>query len=124
MKTMNANWSSYVSHRFTTCLAAVAMISGCAATTPPAGADDPASAQATSAPMPEGSPSLAPTAAPSGAEPAPAEHDHSAHQHADAPAADVYTCPMHSDVRQSESGRCPKCGMNLEKVTSDEKTGE
>ncbi len=25
----------------------------------------------------------------------------------------VYLCPMHSDVRQSNPGNCPKCGMNL-----------
>jgi len=24
-----------------------------------------------------------------------------------------YTCPMHADVRSSQPGRCPKCGMNL-----------
>ncbi|WP_415155345.1 copper-transporting P-type ATPase [Maritalea sp.] len=26
----------------------------------------------------------------------------------------VYTCPMHAEVRQSESGSCPLCGMGLE----------
>ena len=26
----------------------------------------------------------------------------------------AYTCPMHPDVRQSEPGSCPKCGMALE----------
>ena len=25
----------------------------------------------------------------------------------------VYTCPMHSEVRQPGPGKCPKCGMNL-----------
>lgn len=25
----------------------------------------------------------------------------------------IYLCPMHSEVRQSEPGKCPKCGMNL-----------
>ncbi len=25
----------------------------------------------------------------------------------------IYVCPMHSDVRQSVAGKCPKCGMNL-----------
>jgi hypothetical protein len=24
-----------------------------------------------------------------------------------------FTCPMHADVRNSQPGRCPKCGMNL-----------
>ena len=25
----------------------------------------------------------------------------------------VYTCPMHKDVRQSGPGKCPTCGMAL-----------
>jgi len=25
----------------------------------------------------------------------------------------VYTCPMHPDVRQNQPGSCPKCGMTL-----------
>ena len=25
----------------------------------------------------------------------------------------MYTCPMHPDVRQPEPGNCPKCGMEL-----------
>lgn len=29
--------------------------------------------------------------------------------------ADVYTCPMHSEVRSSKPGKCPKCGMTLVK---------
>lgn len=28
---------------------------------------------------------------------------------------EVYTCPMHPEVQQNNSGRCPKCGMNLVK---------
>jgi hypothetical protein len=28
-------------------------------------------------------------------------------------AAAVYTCPMHSDVREAGPGQCPKCGMDL-----------
>ena len=28
-------------------------------------------------------------------------------------AGQVYLCPMHSDVRQSNPGKCPKCGMDL-----------
>jgi heavy metal translocating P-type ATPase len=32
-----------------------------------------------------------------------------------------YTCPMHPDVIKNEPGKCPKCGMNLVKVkTNDE----
>lgn len=26
----------------------------------------------------------------------------------------VYTCPMHPDVRRTEPGTCPQCGMALE----------
>lgn len=29
--------------------------------------------------------------------------------------ATVYTCPMHPEVREEKSGKCPKCGMKLEK---------
>lgn len=32
-----------------------------------------------------------------------------------ASASGVYACPMHSDVKQSGPGICPKCGMALEK---------
>jgi len=29
---------------------------------------------------------------------------------------EVYTCPMHPEVRQNKPGPCPKCGMALERV--------
>jgi Cu+-exporting ATPase len=44
-------------------------------------------------------------------EPSPAEHRAEA-----APGSD-YICPMDPDVRQSEAGACPKCGMALEPET-------
>lgn len=25
----------------------------------------------------------------------------------------TYVCPMHFDVRQTEPGKCPECGMDL-----------
>jgi hypothetical protein len=28
-----------------------------------------------------------------------------------------YTCPMHSEVKMDKPGKCPKCGMALEKKT-------
>ena len=28
-------------------------------------------------------------------------------------AGKLYLCPMHPDVRQPASGKCPKCGMDL-----------
>lgn len=30
-----------------------------------------------------------------------------------------YTCPMHPDVRSSEPGSCPKCGMRLVAVKDE-----
>jgi hypothetical protein len=27
----------------------------------------------------------------------------------------IHTCPMHPEVQQAKPGKCPKCGMNLEK---------
>jgi Heavy metal binding domain len=30
------------------------------------------------------------------------------------PGAQVYVCPMHSDVREPNPGKCPKCGMALQ----------
>lgn len=27
---------------------------------------------------------------------------------------DIYTCPMHPEIKQDNPGKCPKCGMNLE----------
>ena len=29
--------------------------------------------------------------------------------------SNVYTCPMHPEVQADKPGRCPKCGMTLEK---------
>lgn len=57
---------------------------------------------------------------------------HSAHAHcntkqnnktAETQAVDnvVYTCPMHPEIRQSEPGSCPKCGMFLEPEKKAEK---
>jgi hypothetical protein len=28
-------------------------------------------------------------------------------------ASKLYLCPMHPDVRQTNPGKCPKCGMDL-----------
>lgn len=25
----------------------------------------------------------------------------------------LYTCPMHSNIKENKSGSCPECGMNL-----------
>jgi P-type Cu+ transporter len=29
---------------------------------------------------------------------------------------DIYTCPMHPEIKQNKPGMCPKCGMTLEKI--------
>jgi hypothetical protein len=42
-------------------------------------------------------------------------HDHEeGHPDRGAAPEDVFTCPMHPEVKSSEPGRCPKCGMALE----------
>jgi Cu+-exporting ATPase len=35
----------------------------------------------------------------------------------------VYTCPMHPQIRRSEPGNCPICGMTLEPIGGVEETG-
>lgn len=43
---------------------------------------------------------------------------HATQQQSSAPAAKAgqYACPMHSEVVSDNPGKCPKCGMRLEKV--------
>ncbi len=38
------------------------------------------------------------------------------------PAGAVYTCPMHPQIRQTQPGSCPICGMALEPMTTGEDT--
>jgi Cu+-exporting ATPase len=40
-----------------------------------------------------------------------------------APAETIYTCPMHSEIRQVGPGSCPTCGMALEPETPAAETG-
>ncbi|GEM_PF-3495612 len=48
--------------------------------------------------------------------------DKKSHDHDKAaPEKMVYVCPMHSEVKQDQPGKCPKCGMNLEMMS---KSGE
>jgi len=41
----------------------------------------------------------------------------------DSPKGVIYTCPMHPQIRRSEAGNCPICGMALEPVGGTEETG-
>ncbi len=36
----------------------------------------------------------------------------------DAQTAEVWTCPMHPEVKEAKPGKCPKCGMNLVKAAA------
>ncbi|ELR73107.1 Putative Co/Zn/Cd efflux system membrane fusion protein [Fulvivirga imtechensis AK7] len=45
------------------------------------------------------------------------EADHSVAEHAD---ETVWTCSMHPQIRQSEPGKCPICGMDLIPLASDD----
>jgi P-type Cu+ transporter len=38
------------------------------------------------------------------------------HEETTSAAANLYTCPMHPEIRQDHAGACPKCGMALEPV--------
>ena len=57
------------------------------------------------------------------------EHAHHVPHHggpthtAPAPAGTIYTCPMHPQIRQTEPGTCPICGMALEPEMPSEDTG-
>ena len=42
-----------------------------------------------------------------------AKVDGQAHQHG--ASTGTYTCPMHPEIMTTTAGRCPKCGMALEK---------
>src|SRR5215469_3562806 len=56
-----------------------------------------------------------------------AEHRQHHHGHAQtkaqAPKGVIYTCPMHPQIRRTEPGICPICGMALEPVGAREDTG-
>ena len=101
------------------------LLSACAGTTPPPRFStlDPADPKASETNAPP-APSLlqAPPAQPSGAppltaEPMPMGHEH--HMEAPtseaSPAAEVYSCLMHPQIKETKPGKCPICGMTLVK---------
>ena len=91
-------------------------LGGCAATTPaprfssesPADPTVAEGVESAPAPMLTGSGELAEK---SPAPPSPAGHEH----HGTAGSATTYTCSMHPEVKASEPGKCPICGMVLVK---------
>jgi Cu+-exporting ATPase len=44
----------------------------------------------------------------------------SAHEHNALAQKDIYTCPMHPEIRQDHPGNCPICGMSLELVKASQ----
>jgi len=52
------------------------------------------------------------------------KHEHKSYQDKQAipmteASSSIYTCPMHSEVRQQGPGNCPKCGMTLEPLIAE-----
>ena len=101
-------------------LASLLLLAGCTVTPPPTAgrAQNPANPDAAESPRPPYVPPRA-TANSEAPEAAPSGHEH----HDSAPAAEsqevAYTCPMHPEVRSSEPGACPKCGMALVPVEKE-----
>ncbi len=62
--------------------------------------------------MPSSAPAMPPSAAPVPMKTRPAPPSK--------PAATVFSCPMHPEVRSNSPGKCPKCGMNLEPLPNGE----
>ena len=85
-------------------------LAGCTARhpRPPLDATHPASPQAAEAPVPAPSTTLEQQSAE-------AASGRGSRATRSRPAGTVYACPMHPDVRQATPGRCPKCGMTLQK---------
>lgn len=64
-------------------------------------------------PAPNGSTTAPPTSGPAGSKATDPKARRSSSAKP-APAASIYSCPMHPEVRSAVPGQCPKCGMNLE----------
>ncbi|MCD8482612.1 MAG: efflux RND transporter periplasmic adaptor subunit [Verrucomicrobia bacterium] len=55
------------------------------------------------------------------------DHAHQGHQHGGSTvqaAAEVWTCSMHPQVRQPQSGKCPICAMDLIPMANDDSNGD
>ena len=101
------------------------LLSACAGTTPPPRFStlDPADPKAPeSSAQPTPSLLQVPPAQPSGAPPQTAEPMEMGHEHhmeaptsEASPAAEVYSCLMHPQIKETKPGKCPICGMTLVK---------
>ena len=74
--------------------------------------DAPSVGDSMPAAMPNGAPPPAPAPLPAPIKRSPPAAPRGAATQS-APAATVYTCPMHPEVRSNAPGKCPKCGMDL-----------
>jgi hypothetical protein len=90
-----------------------AVCSGCVATEIETGAKHPASPDATPSERPRADAVLAPGFDPFDAYASQAPKSEPQHVHPGAPAAAVWTCTMHPEIRKAEPGNCPICGMKL-----------
>jgi Cu(I)/Ag(I) efflux system membrane fusion protein len=82
--------------------------------------DEPEGAHPDTAPV-DSTEMTAPSAAPSPGMPSPLPARPSSRAAKPAPSSSsapavVYSCPMHPEVRSSTPGKCPICGMNLERI--------
>lgn len=104
-------------------LSLLLLLAGCSASPPPtaARAQNPANPAAAESPRAPYAPPRA-AATPDSPEAALSGHEH----HDSAPGAEsqpvAYTCPMHPEVRATEPGACPKCGMALVPVEKEQGT--
>ncbi len=123
-------------------LMAVLALASCAVNLPPSPASNPASPQAAEAATRPMRPTLVATSrtflSPSAddREQKAKQMDHSAMAHGSmqgmshaapatpptartsAPTIDIYTCPMHPEIRETQPGNCPSCGMTLIKASA------
>ena len=126
----------------TVALMAALALTACAVKLPPAPASDPANPQAAQAATRPMRPTLVATSrtflSPSAddREQKAKQMDHSAMAHhsmprmahgtpaasptatTSAPTSDIFTCPMHPEIKESKPGNCPSCGMTLIKASA------